>query len=119
MGSTLLTFLDLVPEKALDFLILEVNLRSDIRWETPFTNHHKMRFDTKDEIQKFLTAPINSDVRVLSLTSKYTDKSFIYYDIIAQKVKIYNSVELMNPKILSEKGLLGPDSYITYFEIVF
>jgi hypothetical protein len=119
MRPELLLLLSLVPEENLKFCLMEATLKPDNRWEMPFTNNHKIRFENLTEIQTYIRDTSNNDVRILSINIVYSKKIYIYYDVLCAKIKIYNSSEMIELKTLRDAGLLGGGKLIEYFEIVF
>jgi hypothetical protein len=119
MRSDLLLLLSLVPKENLKFCTMEATLKPDDRWEMPFTNNHKIRFENLTEIQTYIQDTTNKDVRILSINIVYSNKIYIYYDVLCAKLKIYNSSEMIDLKTLRDAGLLGGENLIQYFEIVF
>lgn len=119
MKSNLIRLLSLLPEENLKFCTMEATLKPDDRWEMPFTNNHKIRFENLTDIQTYIQDTTNKDVRILSIIIVYNNKVYIYYDVLCAKLKISNSSEMIDLKTLRDADLLGGGKLIEYFEIVF
>ncbi len=112
-------YIDLLPKDALKFLVLDATPRPEDRWEAPWVNNTKIRFDSVKDLKTYIHKAIQDDMRIMSLNAVYEDKSFIHFDILIPKVKVFKIVDGFSPKMLYDEGLLGPGKQIEMFELVF
>ena len=114
-----LKYIDLLPQDSLKFLLLDATPRPEDRWEAPWVNNSVIRFESVKELRTYVQKCIRDDLRIKSLNAVYKNKSFIHYDIMIPKVKVFNILDGFTPKILYDQGLLGAGKQIEIFELVF
>lgn len=118
-ASQILRFLKHVNLEKFVFGIVEIRTPAEERWESPFTDTTKARCETVNELLNFLNMPYNSELRILSLKLVFEDNTYIYFDRLIARVKIFNTTERVSAPTLHKEGLLGSGKLVEEFQIVF
>jgi hypothetical protein len=116
--TNIITFIDILPKESLKYLLLDATPKPEERCEAPWTNNTKIRFSSFVDLREYLNLCFAKEMRIMSLHTVYEDKSFIYLDVLIPKVKVFNSMK-MTPETLAAAGLLGPNGFVQYYELVF
>ena len=116
----LLSYLNYIPDSPLQECVLELILKSEDPWEAPFANNNtKLRFESLKDLRTYIQYMTTSQTRILSLNIVYSDKTWVYFDVLLSKLKLgYSFDKFQFPKLLSS-GLVGNGKFIEDIQILF